>query len=197
MPNQVAEILKASYWTLIYQEQILALFSELAGFDPKTADDIRRAMGKKKLKVLEIYEPKFIKGCQEVGGLTSEYAESLWKDILGFADYCLAAGTKIMTPMQEKNISIEEIVKKQYKGTVLSYDPQVKIDPNQPQSTIQKVSQWHSRGIKPVYRYTLEDQSYIDCTKDHKFLTKSGKFLPIDLIYNKGKEIYSIYDQDS
>lgn len=47
LPDNVAEILKASYWTLIYQEQILALFTELANFTSKEADDVRRAMGRK------------------------------------------------------------------------------------------------------------------------------------------------------
>jgi DNA polymerase-3 subunit alpha len=45
LPAQVAEILKASYWTLIYQEQIMSLFTELAGFTPQEADEVRRAMG--------------------------------------------------------------------------------------------------------------------------------------------------------
>jgi DNA polymerase-3 subunit alpha len=46
LPENVAEILKASYWTLIYQEQIMRLFTDLAGFTQQEADDVRRAMGR-------------------------------------------------------------------------------------------------------------------------------------------------------
>ena len=189
LPDQVAEILKASYWTLIYQEQILALFTELAGFDPKTADDIRRAMGKKKLSVLEVYEPKFIEGCQSVGGLTADYAESLWSDILGFADYCLAADTELMIPtLHLKSNRIEDMVRQQYNGFVLSYDL---TDTDSPW-VAQQVSQWHSKGVKDVYKYTLENGESVTCTSNHKFLTQDNDMLDIDIIYNKNIELKTI-----
>lgn len=190
LPDAVAEILKASYWTLIYQEQILALFTELAGFDPKTADDIRRAMGKKKLSVLEVYEPKFIEGCQAIGGLTAKYAEKLWKDILGFADYCLAGGTLVFCPNNTLNNSIENIVKQQYSGFVLSYDQ----DHQQPK-VLQNVSQWHQKGEQDVYRYVMEDGSYVDCTENHKFLTKAGYKLEIDVAFKRKIELKNIKEQ--
>ena len=189
LPDQVAEILKASYWTLIYQEQILALFTELAGFDPKTADDIRRAMGKKKLSVLEVYEPKFIEGCQSVGGLTSEYAESLWKDILGFADYCLSGETEVMLPtLTLSSKKLKDLVKNQYNGFALSYDLQDHESP----WVAQQVSQWHSKGIKDVYRYTMEDGSFVDCTENHKFLTQNNYMLEIDKAYSKKIKLKTI-----
>ena len=191
LPSQVAEILKASYWTLIYQEQILALFTELAGFDPKTADDIRRAMGKKKLSVLEIYEPKFIEGCQSVGGLTADYAESLWKDILGFADYCFVGDTKLLLPVHVKrNNTIESVVKEQYNGFIMSYDHN-----NPATCTVQNVSQWHSRGEKDVYRYYLDDGSYVDCTSNHNFLTKNLDMLEIDTAFKQNIELLNVKER--
>lgn len=193
LPDQVAEILKASYWTLIYQEQILALFTELAGFDPKTSDDIRRAMGKKKLSVLEVYEPKFIEGCQRVGGLTSDYAESLWSDILGFADYCLAGDTKLLLPSKNtRSNRIEDLVTDQYNGFALSWDLKVNTDTESPY-VAQPVTQWHTKGIQDVYRYTLEDGRYVDCTSNHKFLTEDNEMIEIDNIYNQNKDIKTIF----
>lgn len=44
MPPQIAEVLKGTYWTLVYQEQVMAL-CQLAGFTLSEADDVRRAMG--------------------------------------------------------------------------------------------------------------------------------------------------------
>ena len=97
LPPQVAEILKTSYWTLIYQEQVMAICSDLAGFSQKEADDIRRAMGKKDVKVLNNYKKHFLAGCTTTGGLAIDYAEELWEDLLGFADYCLHGDTLIKT----------------------------------------------------------------------------------------------------
>ena len=97
MPEPVAEILKDTYWTLVYQEQVMRLCSELAGFTLQEADDVRRAMGKKKASVLAKWQPRFTNGCVENAGLTKEYAEHLWVVLAGdpddetnngFADYC-------------------------------------------------------------------------------------------------------------
>jgi len=185
LPEAVAEILKSSYWTLIYQEQILALFTELAGFTPKTADDIRRAMGKKKLSVLEVYEPQFIEGCQAIGGLTADYAKKLWADILGFADYCLAANTKIATPFSKTPFStIENIVKNQTEDYVFSFHDN--------KFFTQNISQWHVKGSKPTYRYYMEDGFYVDCTETHHFLTKDNQMLEIDQAFEQKIELKTI-----
>ena len=45
LPPAVAEILKNNYWTLIYQEDVMKLTTDLAGFTLQEADDVRRAMG--------------------------------------------------------------------------------------------------------------------------------------------------------
>lgn len=186
LPDKVAEILKASYWTLIYQEQILALFTELAGFDSKTADDIRRAMGKKKLSVLEVYEPKFIQGCQTVGGLTAKYSQSLWQDILGFADYCLGGETLLFVPNANIFDNIQNIVENEYSNFIMSHDS------NTNKNILQKVSQWHSKGKKDIYRYTMEDGSYVDCTPNHNFLTVNNDMLEIEQAFKQKIELKNI-----
>ena len=88
MPDAVAEILKDTYWTLVYQEQVMNLCSELAGFTLKESDDIRRAMGKKKKDVLDSYKNQFVRGCVDNASLTEAYSEELWEELVGFADYC-------------------------------------------------------------------------------------------------------------
>lgn len=192
LPDNVAEILKASYWTLIYQEQIMKLFTDLAGFTQQEADDVRRAMGKKKLSVLEKYKEKFLAGATSVGGLMADYADSLWNDILGFADYCLAGDTEVLLPVGDKrSTKIQDIVKDQYNGFVLSYDTQVNDWSGESPYCAQHLSQWHSRGVKDVYRYTLEDGTYVDCTENHSFLLSNKKsYAEIDKIYTKNLQIY-------
>ena len=112
LPQSLADILEPSYWTLLYQEQVMQICSDLAGFTPKESDDIRRAMGKKKISVLEKYKVQFIEGCQDIGGLAKDYAEKLWDDLLGFADYCLHADTMILCIEGGvfKHLSISDIV---------------------------------------------------------------------------------------
>ena len=177
LPKNVAEVLKTSYWTLVYQEQVMDICSKIAGFTAKEADDIRRAMGKKKHEVLNKYKEQFINGCQEKGGLAKDYSDSLWEDLVGFADYCLLGKTKIKT--SDGILTIKEIVDNFISAEVFSYSFKDK------NFIKQKVSQWYNRGVKPVYRYTLENGTYVDCTENHKFLTINNDMLEIDAIFNK------------
>lgn len=88
MPPALVEILKGTYWTLVYQEQIMSLVSVMAGFTLQEADDVRRAMGKKKVEVLTKYRAPFVAGCV-ARNISEEYAIDLWDNTLvGFADYC-------------------------------------------------------------------------------------------------------------
>lgn len=51
--EDLLQILKPTYYVPLYQEQIMQIFQRLAGFTPSQADDVRKAMGKKKMDVLE------------------------------------------------------------------------------------------------------------------------------------------------
>jgi DNA polymerase-3 subunit alpha len=80
------EILKDTYGLLVYQEQIMNMCTDVAGFDLVTADDIRKAMGKKKLSVLLPYKEKFINGA--IGnGCPESTATEMWEIMLEFAKY--------------------------------------------------------------------------------------------------------------
>ena len=126
----------------------------------------------------------------------ADYADSLWNDILGFADYCLAGDTEITLPVGiSRSTKIKDIIKDQYDGPVLSYDTEVNPWSGESPYCVQKVSQWHSRGEKNVYRYTLEDGSYVDCTENHSFLLSNTKsYAEIDKIYTKNLDLYSTKD---
>lgn len=87
LPDIIADILKDTYWTLVYQEQVMEIVSKVAGFSMRESDDIRRAMGKKDREFLAAYQQQFVNGAVK-SGLTESYAEDLWEELLGFADYC-------------------------------------------------------------------------------------------------------------
>jgi DNA polymerase-3 subunit alpha len=61
---KMATILQESYGVILYQEQVMAIAAELAGFSLGEADILRRAMGKKKPEEMDRQRVKFIEGCQ-------------------------------------------------------------------------------------------------------------------------------------
>lgn len=79
-------ILRDTYGIMVYQEQIMRVAEQFAGFSLGQADLLRRAVGKKKREELERYERTFLEGCQ-ARGYPRPLAETLWQDILQFANY--------------------------------------------------------------------------------------------------------------
>ncbi len=79
-------ILDETYGIIVYQEQIIRIARDLAGYDAGEADTIRKAVGKKiKEKLLEHHE-KFVSGAT-ARGIPEAAAEGVWQDIETFARY--------------------------------------------------------------------------------------------------------------
>jgi len=62
---ELEEILRETYGVIVYQEQVMQIASELAGFSLGEADLLRRAMGKKKKSVMEAQRKKFMDGAKQ------------------------------------------------------------------------------------------------------------------------------------
>ncbi len=80
------EYLKETYGITVYQEQVMLLSQKLAGFSKGQADALRKAMGKKKKKILDEMYPLFIEGGVQRGH-PKEVLEKIWKDWEAFASY--------------------------------------------------------------------------------------------------------------
>ena len=87
-------ILKNSYGVIIYQEQVMQIFQQLAGYSLGQADLVRRAMAKKKKKELMAQKDKFIYGDPASGitgcaslGIPAEVAAKIFADMESFASY--------------------------------------------------------------------------------------------------------------
>lgn len=80
--------LKNTYGILIYQEQFMQISRTWCGFTGGQADTLRKAVGKKKIDLMNEVKPEFIKGAIEIGGATKEIAETFWDQLLEFANYC-------------------------------------------------------------------------------------------------------------
>ncbi len=80
-------VLKDTYGTIVYQEQIMQVFQTLADYSLGQADQVRRMMGKKDLKTMEEQRGKFIDASAK-HEMKKEDAEKLFNQILAFASYC-------------------------------------------------------------------------------------------------------------
>ncbi|MBN2015924.1 DNA polymerase III subunit alpha [Candidatus Dojkabacteria bacterium] len=79
-------ILSSTYGFAIYQEQVLRIAVDIAGYTLGEADILRRAMGKKKKEIMVEEKKKFIKGSMK-NGLNKSTAEKIFSFIEPFADY--------------------------------------------------------------------------------------------------------------
>ncbi len=80
-------VLKDTYGTIVYQEQIMQVFQVLADYSLGQADMVRRMMGKKKLDEMAKQKGKFIEGSAR-HGMSAQDAATLFEQIEKFASYC-------------------------------------------------------------------------------------------------------------
>jgi DNA polymerase-3 subunit alpha len=78
--------LNDSYGITVYQEQVMLLSQELAGFTKGEADSLRKAMGKKKRSIMDEMKVKFMEGCSKKG-YDENIVTKIWSDWEAFAQY--------------------------------------------------------------------------------------------------------------
>ena len=91
---QLQPILNVTYGCMVYQEQVIEIFRKLGGYTLGQADNIRRAISKKKMKVITQEESTFVYGDPERGipgavanGVSEAAAREIYKQIFDFANY--------------------------------------------------------------------------------------------------------------
>jgi len=91
---ELEPILKVTYGCIVYQEQVIEIFRQLGGYTMGQADNIRRAISKKKMKVIEAERKVFVYGDPDNGipgcvanGISESVAQSLYDEIVAFANY--------------------------------------------------------------------------------------------------------------
>jgi DNA polymerase III subunit alpha len=80
-------ILRETYSVCVYQEQVIKLLTDIAGYTAGEADDVRRGISKKSEKVLIKHREIFAKGAAQKSGLTRQESDAVWDALLGFARY--------------------------------------------------------------------------------------------------------------
>lgn len=188
---EMEKILRPTYYTVCYQEQIMAIVGRVAGLGMATADVFRRIIDDLKLENKEQtvaeYKEKFLSGCVK-NGITELRAMELWEFLAKYTGYsfnkshsCIPMSESILTdhgPMTFKQVFESDI-----KLKALSYNELYGI---QEFKTIKKK---FSNGNKEVFEFDLNNGKSIKCTEDHMFLTKEG-YKPIKEIYEKQIEFF-------
>ena len=175
----IKSILQETYGIMVYQEQIMKIAQDMAGYSLGQADLLRRAMGKKKVAEMQKHRTIFIEGAERKG-VETKIASDLFDQMILFAEYCLSPDTDILT-LEYGWVSLETIVKHELDCHVFSLDDQGHL-------ITQPIAQWHHRGEQELFEYELEDGTMIRATADHRFMTQTGKMMAINDIFEQGLE---------
>lgn len=84
---KLEKVLGPSLGIMLYQEDVLAVSRELAGFSSAEADDLRKVIGKKLMDKIALFRNKFVRGCESVSGLNKNIANKIYSDIEYFGGY--------------------------------------------------------------------------------------------------------------
>ena len=164
-------ILKETYGIIVYQEQIMQIVSELAGFSLAQADLLRRAIAKKIPEVMEQQRKNFILGCIK-NDISASVSNRIFDLIEYFAGYgfnkCVVGSTEIIDADTGKPVLVKELFANigSVKST-FSCDNNLKIVKT-------KIKDVVNNGIKPVYKLKTSLGRGIIATSNHPVFTFSG-----------------------
>ena len=176
-------ILKNTYQMMVYQEDVMNIAKEIAGFTMIDAAGLLKGISKKKKDVIMTYKEKFIDGCAKVGKVNDKEAKEIFEWIAASARYsfnhCLDWDT--LVELEDGSIiklfyvKIGQKIKCLVEGSSEQYPKYTKIYQNK----YVKVTGKYYNGIKQTFKTTLENGYQICSTIDHKFFCNDGKMHPL------------------
>jgi len=222
-PQYIDPVLKPifedTFGVPVYQEQIMRICTDFAGFTLQEADTARKAVGKKLPLVMAKVEKNFIEGSVKMGH-TEEQAKIVFSWIDKFSGYgfnkCVSGDTKLNRGMANqhsdglytvehlyklvnnyqyakdcKQIPLRKKLRSKGYGNCMAVCEDGRIRP-MPIKTI------HFNGKKKMIRVTDNGGRAISCTIDHKFMMPDGTMKPIGEIGVGGKVVCHIdcYDDE-
>lgn len=184
---------ESTYGQLVYQEQIMKVLRDLAGFDTKKVLRVRKIIGKKlgEFQFAELWED-FRKGCNG-NGIDDDTAWQVWSSITTAAGYafCVTGDTVLEKGGSggndpDKTVTIAELYARQESKTpigkkirsgklhLLGMDDDGRIRPQ----TLLKI---HAPVLAPCLKFTVESGRTITVSTQHQFLTDSGYVVAEDI----------------
>ena len=181
---KMGDILKSTYGIMVFQENIMKVAQELAGFTGGQADTLRKAVGKKIPELLQQQKELFIKGCGK-NGIDKGIAEEIFKQIDYFAGYgfnrCLAGDTTVLNKVDGKIYTLEELANQKKEVKLNSYMDGKIVEDN--------AVEVFETGEKEIYEIRLNNGMVVKCTLDHKFYCADGRPHTVREIIDKNLEI--------
>jgi DNA polymerase-3 subunit alpha len=178
-------ILDKTYGVAVYQEQVMQISRDLAGFSMGEADVLRKAMGKKIPKLLAEQKEKFIQGCMKKG-VSKELGEQVFSFIEPFAGYgfCRAhAACYAMTSFQTAYLKAHYPA--EFMAALLSSDQQ-DID-----RIAIEIEECRNMGIKVLPPDVNESFSSFTVVKDEKTGEEFIRF-GLNAVKNVGSHIVEV-----
>jgi len=168
----LAPILDETYGIIVYQEQIIRIATDLAGYEPGEADTIRKAVGKKKKDALLAHRVKFVEGCT-TRGIAREVAEGIFDDIEFFARYgfnkCLPGDVEIVDAATGRLVRVEDIWMSR-----IPVEQVLTCDTGRLKLRSGQLTTVATNGVQPVFRLTTALGRQIEATGNHPFYTFEG-----------------------
>lgn len=198
------ELIPETYGVLVFQEQCTFIARELAGMNVEDSENLRIAMGKKKIKLLTSLKPVFLKGA--LRRVDQETADKIWDMLLAFSGYgfnkCLSGDSVLLrNRCGHRSLTIEEMYKskndkiwakengrksvgEKYRRQGYGKGYSKKGDRLYPNNIVDI----RFEGVREVYRITTESGKTIKSTDNHKYPTPNGDVLLMHL--KIGDELY-------
>lgn len=189
--NPLSKVASETYSILIFQETVILLAVDLAGFSSIESLKFMKTMAKKDAAALFAYEEQFLEGCSKKGVITSKEAKHVFDDIKNASRYlfnkCLAGTEEILLADGSKK-TIAELFKNQDKLFGISFR---ETSETFKKNKIEKITY---QGKKQTFKVTTTSGRSVIATANHKFPTNHGEKKVEDL---KLGDQFLIYENDN
>ena len=119
---EMEEYLSETYGITVYQEQVMLLSQRISDFTKGEADQLRKAMGKKDSKLLELLKPKFFDGGKK-NKIEEKQLEKIWSDWQSFAAYAFnKSHSTCYSLIAYKTAYLKANYKAEYMASVLTHN---------------------------------------------------------------------------
>ena len=154
-------ILKGTYGVFVYQEQVMAAANALAGFSMSEADELRRAMGKKRPEEMDAKRQQFIEGCKH-RKIPPAKAEKIFATMEKFAGYgfnrCLVSGTEVIDALTGERTTVGSLFKERRPFKIHALGDDWKLHPRRVTDVV-----WNGRKDVPGHgQPSLQNSEWVE-----------------------------------